>query len=688
MVGSQTLANGQHTLTHIPTSAIPGAGAGAVAGSKLRKATKACDRCRAKRLRCTIDIDVDPADPNRTCSNCGSSQSECTWTREQKKRGPQKGFQKARQDAAAAAASTNRSNSHGSYSNTRPKLDDELNSSISPSEMRDDDAIAADFVRGYGEHRPMPSHQNGQTSAYQPFAPYAVSAASGNRGSATSTSAPASNMPPLPSPSLLTPGNGFHHPHHHHQPFSGFTPGSRSSSIDRKISFGAATPPAPFEPDVNNPAWMSRASNNHTPTGGLTPASGSLPFNGSSLPRVPALSMVPPSQPERVPWSHEAFERWYFLNQPTFPILDQDIDALRERLDRGHPKLREGLMLAVYSVTHRNRTAQKRDMLDAEIAMAEFRVALRNAVHGSHADLIQEKLTCLQVCLLLAVEADQRGLEASHIVGIWIARSVAQAYDLGLHTDEFDHPRLLVLGRRLWYILIILDRWHSVSASCPPFITEYGVRVVAPDRDLLGPLTSYLYRMSGIVASVYAFLISGTAEITTARLGGIESVRARVDEDLDAFRRDVEVVWGQMNLLNIAFWHVSLLSCLATTANPHTLKELAMRLASTLPSSATPYTPLNHHFFSLTACVLAHLAQRDDMREEVLRGLAQLGEAVEKHRVLVTDDAQHWDEAILKGLHQVSTFAKRPSVSIDDGSLLLHIRRHGYIRSFCLEFSV
>ena len=408
----------------------------------------------------------------------------------------------------------------------------------------------------------------------------------------------------------------------------------------------------------------------------------------------------------RVPWISEAFERWYLLHQPTFPILDPDVDHLRERLERSHPRLRDALMLAVYSVAHRGRTAAKRDMLDAEINMAEFRSAQRTSAAPleSQFDVAQEKLTCLQVCVLLAIEADQRGLDASHTVGVWLARSVAQAYDLRLHTDDFDHPRLLLLGKRLWYTLIILDRWHSASASTPPFINEFGVRMSTPERDVLGTLPTYLYRLSGIVAHIYAYQIASNGGADEE-----EVVRARVEEELDTFRKDVEVVWGQMNLLNIAFWHISLLSCLSTApehVDVQRLKDLSTRMASTLPSSATPYTPLNHHFFSLTACVLAQLAEHTDKSpnpisgtghsgrggggvrrdEEVARAMESLMEAVEKHRDLVTGDGHDWDEAVLRGLKQVQAFKKQPTVSIHDGTLLAHIRRWGYLRSFCLEF--
>lgn len=418
----------------------------------------------------------------------------------------------------------------------------------------------------------------------------------------------------------------------------------------------------------------------------------------NQLPRLGPMNLAPPSLPPppsastmtRVPWLSEAFERWYLLNQPTFPILDTDVDQLRDRLDRGHPRLREALMLALYSVAHRGRTASKRDMLDAEINLAEFRTSLRAAAPDPGVDPIQEKITCLQVCMLLAIEADQRGLEACPTVGVWLSRSVAQAYDLRLHTDDFDHPRLLLLGKRLWYTLIILDRWHSVSASSPPFITEYGVRMSPPERDVLGTLPTYLYRLSGIVAHVYAFQISSSAQYGDVGAAGDEEIRRRVDSELDTFRQDVEVVWGQMNLLNIAFWHISLLSCLSAApqhVDVQRLKDLSTRMASTLPSSATPYTPLNHHFFSLTACVLAQLAQRREMADDVARATASLIDAVEKHRDLVTGDGQDWDEAILRGLKHAQTGKRRPTVALADGSLLAHIRRWGYLRSFCLDFS-
>ena len=105
-------------------------------------------------------------------------------------------------------------------------------------------------------------------------------------------------------------------------------------------------------------------------------------------------------------------------------------------------------------------------------------------------------LVFLQAMLLMAIEADNRdpgraqdGFPQSY----WLGSAVGLAYSMRLHaqkvlgqqtgSDPDSDPKLL---RRLWWSLVIMDRWHAASTSSPLMIPEASVTVFPEDRVLLG----------------------------------------------------------------------------------------------------------------------------------------------------------------------------------------------------------
>lgn len=386
-----------------------------------------------------------------------------------------------------------------------------------------------------------------------------------------------------------------------------------------------------------------------------------------------------------IEWIQHAVDRWFMLYQPTFPLLD---DLFYKDQNLVHPILRAALLLALYSIAYRSRTDQKEDARLSSKLLNQY-----NIYRGLHAKIL-DRLTCLQITMMLAIEADQRGYDVAssvHTVGFWLSQATAQAYDLRLHDDEAEEmlstTEELILGRRLYLVLIILDRWHSVSTSSPPFIADHNTRF---DIDLqLSGITDHLYRLSIILGHVYAYVLAARS-ITSGRISDdtMKINFAALMSEIEDWRSRVDVIWGQSNLLHVAYWHVCALSMLSsTTSQPEEvieLRDMAMRLATTLPNSATPYTPLNHHFFTLTTCVLFHLLEFAETREDAHRGLISLAEAVERHRDLVDeDDTSSWDAKLL----EVNMHLRNRQAPPDRGSnakpgeLLSSVRRRGYLLS-------
>lgn len=118
--------------------------------------------------------------------------------------------------------------------------------------------------------------------------------------------------------------------------------------------------------------------------------------------------------------------------------------------------------------------------------------------------------------------------------------------------------------------------------------------------------------------------------------------------ELERFRESVEVGWGSLSLLHVAYYHVKLLTMRHNSSSePRQLLEPALRMATMLDHSSMPITPLNHHFAALALITLVDLADLDETREEAWRGIQQLDEALKKRRGMATrEDSVGWDRAI------------------------------------------
>lgn len=115
----------------------------------------------------------------------------------------------------------------------------------------------------------------------------------------------------------------------------------------------------------------------------------------------------------------------------------------------------------------------------------------------------------------------------------------------------------------------------------------------------------------------------------------------------------MEVVWGSLSLLHVAYYHVKLLTLRHNSSSePRQLLEPALRMATMLDHSSMPITPLNHHFAALALITLVDLAEIDETRDEAWRGIQQLDEALKKRRGLATrEDSVGWDRAIKDLIH-------------------------------------
>ncbi len=431
----------------------------------------------------------------------------------------------------------------------------------------------------------------------------------------------------------------------------------------------------------------------------------SLPIAGNesplsasqSLPPMPASSVRSWQEEE---WQDVAIDRYYLLIHPTYPLLPREKTSFKYELEDVHSNLRSALLHAINSIVHCNSAVPASQCSLAVAQLIQYNKSCRPFAQNRLAN----HLAHMQVLILLAIEADNRGPDKFSAVieysqATLMGTAVGIAYMLKLHyyrEELYWHATEMeaTCKRRLWFILVILDRWHAVATSSPSFIPDNYVKFENGDTDELGPITSHLVRLSNIIGHLGGILASSEALFSETN----SFLFKLISEELDQFRMSAELVWCQSNLLHLAFWHVTLLSNLYNPApDPYTLLGAALRIASILPNSATPVTPLNHHFFGLAVSVLGYLVGGEITRLEARRGLSLVKEAVEKYKGLLMDSdtsklpiscpllmTADWDAAVLALIREKmadSTDMDRMLLDEYGDDTLRRMRRYGYLGS-------
>lgn len=133
------------------------------------------------------------------------------------------------------------------------------------------------------------------------------------------------------------------------------------------------------------------------------------------------------------------------------------------------------------------------------------------------------KLIYLQALILMILEAEGRGPASQEdrpgpLQAVWLGSAVGLAYHLRLYSDRSLERSLSAInddldsddcvGRRSWWVLVMLDRWHASSRSSPLFIPDSSINLLPEDRQILGDAPFHLVRTSHVLRSYPARRIS------------------------------------------------------------------------------------------------------------------------------------------------------------------------------------
>lgn len=194
--------------------------------------------------------------------------------------------------------------------------------------------------------------------------------------------------------------------------------------------------------------------------------------------------------------------RYYRYISPAYPILSHNTANLSARIEKCPPPLKEAfygsLQAAVQSFPSQNlSTANQAGSKAAQLIQASL-------FESSTSRPFSSNLVYLQIILFLAIEAGNlagagpRGPSQSVLLGIaaGLAREMKLHLTKPVDKSESDPDSDESIGRRIWWGLVIMDRWQSASTSSPLLIPDSSIVVDSEDKDLLGESVYQLARKS------------------------------------------------------------------------------------------------------------------------------------------------------------------------------------------------
>lgn len=294
-----------------------------------------------------------------------------------------------------------------------------------------------------------------------------------------------------------------------------------------------------------------------------------------------------------------------------------------------------------------------------------------------------------QALLLLLIDADWRG---SSTLPALLGRAVSLASTMklwryaapqpGSDPDSDDN-----LGMRIWWSLVLMDRWHAVGTGSPVMIPDTSV-VMPPGLDsVLGETCARLLRKSSLPTLRYAS--GGPARALLATLArpalllppcavadprsGFSKVQSRISQlvvslppgtttgDPLVTRMLSDYVEDQREtlpahiqpdthpLVFLAYWHCRILATLLRDYHWAELMGPTRELVALLSANADMRNPLANHFGFLVAMALSRLARHgvDDDRNPALSSDANppapRAEAVQLMRDVLDRPGSVWD---------------------------------------------
>lgn len=185
--------------------------------------------------------------------------------------------------------------------------------------------------------------------------------------------------------------------------------------------------------------------------------------------------------------------RYYKSIHTTYPILAHSKAKLNATLATCSPPVKEAFYEAVYAAAQSFNAPNAAGAERRGTAKAVQIFALQSDVNSG--GNLATNLVYLQTMMLMAIETGSRGPATKGQSGpsqsVWLGSAVGLAYALKLHSlkpseKESDADSDDNIARRVWWCLVIMDKWHASSTTSPLLIPDRTAILSLQDRTLLG----------------------------------------------------------------------------------------------------------------------------------------------------------------------------------------------------------
>ncbi|KAI8674837.1 Zn(2)-C6 fungal-type domain-containing protein [Fusarium keratoplasticum] len=301
--------------------------------------------------------------------------------------------------------------------------------------------------------------------------------------------------------------------------------------------------------------------------------------------------------------------------QPVYPILPSNKSRLQALLAQCPSSVQTAFVNALPAVTSSGG--------DTKLASA-----LLNEWESNEASHTQAtNIVHAQALLLLIIDADWR---SSPTLPFLLARAVALANSMKLwrytpmeSASEPDSDDQLCV--RIWWSLILMDRWYAAGTGKPAQIPDSSV--VAPPglENMLGEVCFYLVRLSKLLNRVSHVVSTLQPGASTTE----EPMAAILVDYIENYREDLpaHIEPASHPMVHLAYWHCKLLvTLLRPGATPAETMWPTKELVNLLFANGHLRSPLVNHFASLVSMSLTKLCKIDSSREEATQLIKDIAE--------------------------------------------------------------
>ncbi|KAI1806292.1 hypothetical protein F4811DRAFT_157435 [Daldinia bambusicola] len=527
---------------------------------KRSKVSRACDECRRKKVKC----DAVSENGDEPCSNCRRSSIRCLFSRIPQKRGPSKGYIKELADR---------------IHHIEGKLASEGGNVDSLSELLNGARRESADIFG----TPGQSEENSRKRPYSNMSGGEFATPMNSRQGTWSSE-------PRPIQPYQTPSGNFRAP-----------PYSANGLAPQPLS----------KPDAGTPS---------RPGAVIDTVPLDLNHNGTTR-----------------ELDEGAFNGYLNVVHSCFPLLAASKARVESQLAQCPPLLRDAFVEALYGTMQ---------------SFVSIPGLYTNVDIGSGTRMITEwesdltprtpvmNLIHLQTLILTALATDNYGppsLKGEHggpSKASVLGRAVGLAYSMRLHVSgletsvdaplESDSDENI--ATRAWWTLIMLDRWNAIGTASPLFIPNDSVVILPSLQSVLGENVYHLARLSNIIGH-FAPVALTSPKVLSPESGAAPILSSFFNLSMELFREILpqSITPSSHPVLHMVYWHCRLLAYLfQTNAKSSDILWPCKETVGLLLTNTQLLTPLNHHFFCLSALSLLELVKVEKTHDEATSLLRQL----------------------------------------------------------------